>query len=357
MESSIMKKKYLKFEDTENIGGEQHINTDAQLPSGFAESVEVFSANDVDNVTVIPRKRRKASFSVAQAVVLVICAVTFAFSSVMLVKWKLTTDKADSFYDVLQNIFNSQSAVSLPNALYKSASAVCLSDMLSGKGNDIIFISPEKLTHFEEMLTKLERIRAIAARAKDVYGWVKVSDTASIDYPIMRTSNNEYYLTKLPDGTTSSSGSIFADYRTENYILNNRHVVLYGHNMADGSMFRDLRYFYWPSKVLSKYKNTKVEIITDDGIYIYKVFSMYTATSGNNYTRYSFSDDDDYVAFLQSIYNQNMFYGYDEALTMEKYINPDTKLLTLSTCTSNHLDPNERFVLHCVLVEKAEPEN
>ncbi|HPE95880.1 MAG TPA: class B sortase, partial [Bacillota bacterium] len=261
-----MKKKYKKYEDTINIGGEQFNPDDAQLPDGFAESVEVFSANDVDNITVVPRKRRRTSFSVAQAVVLIICAVTFAFSSVMLVKWKLTTDKADSFYDDLQNIFNSKSAVSLPNALYKSSSAVCLSDMLSGEGDNIVFISPEKLTHFEEMLTKLERIRAIAARAKDVYGWVKVSGTASIDYPIMRTSNNDYYLSKLPDGTTSSSGSIFADYRTESYILNNKHIVLYGHNMADGSMFRDLRYFYWPSKVLSKYKNTEVEIITDDGI-------------------------------------------------------------------------------------------
>ena len=83
---------------------------------------------------------------------------------------------------------------------------------------------------------------------------------------------------------------------------------------------------------------------------------MYTTTSGDYYIDYEFSGDRDYVNFLQSRYDKNLFYGYPEAEKMAKYIAPDTKLLTLSTCTSNHLDPNERFVLHCVLVEAIEPE-
>lgn len=351
-----MSRKYKKFDETEFMPKNYDDQSRKILPNDFESSVEVFSANDIENVVVKARTRRKASFSFAHIFVLVICCATFIYSAVMLINWKISTSAAEDFYSELQNIFNRESAVEPPKTLVKSPSSVSLTDILSGHGNDTAFIPPEKLSYFEEMLTKLGRIRAIAARPNDVYGWIKVSGTASIDYPIMKTTDNDYYLKKLPNGTTSSSGSIFADFRTEDYILDNRHVVIYGHNMGDGSMFRDLRYFYWPSKVLSKYVNTEVEIITETGIYIYRVFSMYTTTSGDYYIDYEFSGDQDYVNFLQSRYDKNLFYGYPEAEKMAKYIAPDTKLLTLSTCTSNHLDPNERFVLHCVLVEAIEPE-
>ena len=72
----------------------------------------------------------------------------------------------------------------------------------------------------------------------DVIGWIQISDT-SINYPVLQGSDNTYYLTHLADGTRNRCGSIFLDCRSDADFLD-RHSIIHGHNMGDGSMFQDL---------------------------------------------------------------------------------------------------------------------
>lgn len=322
----------------------------------FLSSIDMFSADNIENTMVLAKKKMKATFSLSNILVLLVCAATFIYSLVMLLDWKISSDQSDNYYDELQSIFNRDSVVELPKTVNKTFLTYSLSDELSGSGSGIEFIPQDKLDYFEKMMVKLNRIKAIAAFPEQVYGWIKIEDTI-IDYPILKAADNDYYLRRLPNGMTADSGSIFADYRGTNNHFDNRHVVLYGHNRADGSMFTQLKYLFWPSKDYDQYKNAHIELITEDGIYTYKIFSIYTATSGNNYIKYEFRDDADYVRFLDSIYDQNLFKGYKEANSMKKYIDKDTKLLTFSTCTNNQLDRNQRYVIHCVLIDKTEPNN
>ena len=60
-----------------------------------------------------------------------------------------------------------------------------------------------------------------------------------IDYPVMHTNDNEYYLTHLPDGSFNKNGALFIDCNNE-YMFRDRNTVIYGHNMSNGAMFHSL---------------------------------------------------------------------------------------------------------------------
>jgi sortase B len=206
----------------------------------------------------------------------------------MLLDWKISSNQSDDYYDEIQDLFNRQSVVQVPKSINKTFMTYSLSDTLNGIGSGIEFVPQDRLDYFEEMIVKLNRIKAIAAFPEQVYGWIKMDNTI-IDYPILKAADNDYYLRRLPNGKNADSGSIFADYRGTDIHIDNRHVVLYGHNRADGSMFTQLKYLFWPSKDYDQYKNARIELITEDGIYTYKIFSIYTATTGNNYIKYELS--------------------------------------------------------------------
>ena len=96
----------------------------------------------------------------------------------------------------------------------------------------------------------------------DTIGWIRVPDT-NIDYPIVQSPDNQYYLHKSFDRKDSVYGTIYldADSKADFRGWNN---PIYGHHMKDGSMFKDVvkfknqaffeahRYFeiYTPERVI-----------------------------------------------------------------------------------------------------------
>ena len=69
----------------------------------------------------------------------------------------------------------------------------------------------------------------------DAIGWLYIPDTA-ISYPVMQSSDNDFYLTHAYDGSRLQAGSVFLDFRCENRFMNPINI-LYAHNMKNGSMF------------------------------------------------------------------------------------------------------------------------
>ncbi len=69
----------------------------------------------------------------------------------------------------------------------------------------------------------------------DVVGWIYCPDT-EVNYPILHSDDNRYYLRRLSDGSYNTAGSIFADCRNS-ADLSEENVILYGHNMSNGTMF------------------------------------------------------------------------------------------------------------------------
>ena len=75
----------------------------------------------------------------------------------------------------------------------------------------------------------------------DVVGWIYCEGTA-INYPVLKGESNDTYLYTRYDGTYSSGGSIFMDYRCARDFTDD-YTVIYGHNMLADSMFNCLDYF------------------------------------------------------------------------------------------------------------------
>lgn len=76
----------------------------------------------------------------------------------------------------------------------------------------------------------------LKAQNSDVQAWISIDDT-NIDYPVMN-DGTENYLHINFDGEKSSQGSLFVDPASDDQLM-----IIYGHNMKNGSMFHDVDRF------------------------------------------------------------------------------------------------------------------
>lgn len=79
---------------------------------------------------------------------------------------------------------------------------------------------------------------ALFAENQDIVGWIYSEDTP-ISYPIVQSSDNDYYLRRMLDGSYNIAGSIFMDYRNSSD-LTDSNTIIYGHNMKNDTMFGTL---------------------------------------------------------------------------------------------------------------------
>lgn len=167
---------------------------------------------------------------------------------------------------------------------------------------------------------------------KDIIGWINIPNTV-IDYPVVKTTNNDYYLNHNILKEKSTSGSIFLDFRNEIEEFD-RNSILYGHNMKNGTMFKDLM----------KYKDEEFfkenDIISFSTIYEdtkWEIFSAYVTDTNFYYIQVNFENDKEYSDFLNTIKAKSMFYKDIE-------LDGSEEILTLSTCSYEFNDA--RFVIH-----------
>lgn len=91
----------------------------------------------------------------------------------------------------------------------------------------------------EENLTK--QVQNLCDNFDNSVGWICIPET-KINYPVMYSGDNDFYLHRAVDGSYLRVGSIFLDYRC-NSDFASRINIMYGHNMSDGSMFADVMKF------------------------------------------------------------------------------------------------------------------
>ena len=92
--------------------------------------------------------------------------------------------------------------------------------------------------HLEEIVEKDNSIEKLFDINNNIVGYIKIDNT-SINYPILKGKDNIEYLSKNYKNEYSFSGSIFLDYRNNNF--NDNYSIVYGHNLYRGGMFSDIR--------------------------------------------------------------------------------------------------------------------
>lgn len=128
-------------------------------------------------------------------------------------------------------------------------------------------------------------IQALITENADCIGWLSIDGT-NISYPVMHTpSDPQKYLRRSFYGKYSQSGVPFLDGRCD---LQSTNLIIYGHNMKNGTMFSDLKR-YVDRDFLNAHRTVKFE--TTDGVQTFTVAEVLkTNTSDAWYDRIAAED-------------------------------------------------------------------
>ena len=170
-----------------------------------------------------------------------------------------------------------------------------------------------------------------------VVGWITCQGT-NIHYPVVQGENNDYYLTRLFDGSYNPSGSLFLDCRGA-ADFSDAHSIIYGHYMKNGTMFAALTGY----KEQDFYQqHPQMLLITPEGRFVVELFSGYVASVEDSAWNISFKTEEEFAEWLEEI---------TERSTFQSDILPSVQnqILTCSTCSYDF--DNARFVVHGILRE------
>ena len=184
----------------------------------------------------------------------------------------------------------------------------------------------------------LPEYQAILNKNKKLIGWVKIDDTI-IDYPVMQTVNNEYYLDHNFNQEEDKNGCIFMDYQCD-VIKGCDNIILYGHHMKSGKMFGTLNK-YSQKAYYEEHPLIQFDTIYEKGTYqvMYVFRSKVYSEEDVNFKYYQFINavsDKEFNSYLNEMAALSL---YDTGVTAAY----GDRLLTLSTC--EYQENKGRFVV------------
>lgn len=163
---------------------------------------------------------------------------------------------------------------------------------------------------------------ALKSINSDCVAWIRIDGT-EIDYPVVQGHDNSFYLKHLFGGEWNGAGCIFLDSRVEPD-LSDRHSVLYGHHMKNGTMFSDIADY----KDQTYYENHATGmILTPSKNYWIEFFAGYVAGADDeNAWKVTFATEDEYVDWLNETVGRSWFKS-------EVIPTAEDRVITLSTCS------------------------
>lgn len=200
-----------------------------------------------------------------------------------------------------------------------------------------------------------DKFKLLYTQNQDFVGWLNIPNT-SIDMPVYKCSNNDYYLKHDNYDTYTKYGTLFMD-KDNNPLNLTRNTTIYGHNFDNKSIFDELHNYQDPEFFK---KSPVIEFNTLYKDYKWKVIAAF-------HTNGSSDGDNGYLFYyIASDFGNNSFMKFYDELQQRSYIHtgvdvqPTDKVLTLSTCTyffdRNGALENARFVVIARLVRDGESE-
>ena len=204
--------------------------------------------------------------------------------------------------------------------------------------------SPEQSSTTQETVVTLTTapprhdLAALQSENPDCVGWLTIPDT-TVDYPVVWTPENpEHYLRRDFYGNHASGGTPFLDGRNVAQ-AKGQNLIVYGHNMLDGTMFKPLLQYLTPN-----FRQTHQDIYLElnGAQYHYQVIAdLETNTRSPVYAYTDLNNTAEMEDFRSTLLEET---GSEAVPRTEGY-------LTLSTC--NNQGGNSRVLVIAVLVEEA----
>ena len=246
-----------------------------------------------------PERQKSVLFDIISGTVLIVAVCVFVFSLYQLVMMLIPYYTGGKEYDEIQDLAVEADA--------------------DGTGFSV---------DFDELL----------AINSDTIAWIRFDEPSIINYPVVKSADNEEYLTKTFAENDNKLGAIFMDMRN-NSDFSDRNTIIYGHHLnVSPDMFSRLN-MYEDEEFCKEHPD--FYIYTPDGkIRTYTVFAAGEISAVLENYVVDFASDEEYEAFLGKC-------SADSAYPVDVELNAQSQIITLSTCT-NDGDAN-RFVVRGVL--------
>jgi len=174
----------------------------------------------------------------------------------------------------------------------------------------------------------------------DTIGFISVSGT-NINYPIVQTTNNEFYLNHSFRKRRNRAGWVFMDYRN-NALSFDKNTILYGHSRTNRTMFGDLRNILNTNWINNR-NNHVIRLSTLNENSLWQIFSIYTIPVENYYLNINFRNNEEYNTWLQTMLNRSQH-------NFNTTVDINDRVITLSTCADNN--NTRRMVVHAKLLKR-----
>ena len=249
--------------------------------------------------------------------IVAVCSLLVVGSLAYLANYSYQTKRLDDYAAIQKNLKNT--ALTTPNT---SETPVIHYD------DDTADTLPDILPEYQTLYSLNKRL----------IGWVKIDDTY-IDYPVLQTVNNDYYLNHNFDQEEDKNGSIFLDKDCSIY-PRSTNLILYGHHMRSGRMFGQLNK-YSSEKFYEEHKYIQFDTIYEKGTYevMYVFRSKIYEESEIVFKYYQFTDAVSETEFESNMKQMADMSLYDTGVSAEY----GDELLTLSTC--DYYTSDGRFVV------------
>lgn len=323
-----------------------------EIPRGgdgtaFEESLAVLKPEDITDSAEKGESsiKQKKKASIIQTVLLCIFGSVFVVCLVLLGRDIWGKIHGNALYDNASGSFSGftlngggeskrkiQSTSLTVTAAGDSALQTLYDRINSGKSDNI-----GKSEYSRQLEAMRASLTALRDANKEVYGWIHVEDT-HIDYPIMKGSDNEYYLDHAYTGEFLPIGSIFLDCDSTDPLTDSYNTVIYGHNITTGAMFHDVTKFL----DADFFKEHDIYIYTMDGVYIYTPIASYQTNIGSMYYQTQFASESSFLSFAAEMISMS------KVQAGQSVVSGDT-IITLSTCTNGAQD--DRYVVQAKLKE------
>ena len=127
---------------------------------------------------------------------------------------------------------------------------------------DNININEDDIT--EQKTKRMLQLEELKKQNEDIIGWIEINGT-NINYPVMQTTDNEFYMTHNYKKEYSAIGSLFLD-KDYNWELPSTNLLIYGHNNKNETMLQNLTN-YKNESYYKEHPDIKFTTINEDAEY------------------------------------------------------------------------------------------
>ena len=245
------------------------------------------------------KKQKRAAFDIISGTILIVAVCVFVFSLYQLVMMLIPYHTGGKEYEEIQDL-----AISADS---------------DGTGFSVDF-------------------DALLEINPDTIAWIRFDEPSIINYPVVKSADNNEYLTKTFAENDNKLGAIFMDMRNSSD-FSDRNTIIYGHHLnVSPDMFSRL-HLYEDEEFCKEHPD--FHIYTPDGkVRTYTVFSAGVVNAAADNYDIEFASDEEFEQYIE-LCRESSNYQVDVD------VNAQSQIISLSTCTGDQRD--ERFLLQGVL--------